>query len=112
MTETCPLGVVGTPTPALAAHGEEQMWDTLWTRQGRLQFGIEARCIDEEGNEVPRDGTSSGSLQVRGPWVVQRYYKRDESATDGDGWFDTRSEERRVGKECVRTCRSRWSQHH
>src|SRR3546814_1975246 len=59
MTETCPLGVVGTPTPALAAHGEEQMWDTLWTRQGRLQFGIEARCIDEEGNEVPRDGTRS-----------------------------------------------------
>src|SRR3546814_16649374 len=23
-----------------------------------------------------------------------------------------RSEERRVGKECVSTCRSRWSQHH
>src|SRR3546814_15586096 len=27
--------------------------------------------------------------------------------------FDTeRSEERRVGKECVRTCRSRWSPYH
>src|SRR3546814_13254173 len=24
----------------------------------------------------------------------------------------TRSEERRVGKECVSTCRSRWSAHH
>src|SRR3546814_17596601 len=24
----------------------------------------------------------------------------------------TRSEERRVGKECVRTCRYRWSQYH
>src|SRR3546814_18067072 len=24
-------------------------------------------------------------------------------------WGDTRSEERRVGKECVSTCRSRWS---
>src|SRR3546814_9816319 len=24
----------------------------------------------------------------------------------------TRSEERRVGKECVRTCRSRWSPYH
>src|SRR3546814_12237103 len=24
----------------------------------------------------------------------------------------TRSEERRVGKECVSTCRSRWSQYH
>src|SRR3546814_18339097 len=25
---------------------------------------------------------------------------------------DNRSEERRVGKECVSTCRSRWSQYH
>src|SRR3546814_10252975 len=26
--------------------------------------------------------------------------------------FDSRSEERRVGKECVSTCRSRWSPYH
>src|SRR3546814_5564009 len=26
--------------------------------------------------------------------------------------FDPRSEERRVGKECVSTCRSRWSPYH
>src|SRR3546814_18962480 len=26
--------------------------------------------------------------------------------------FPNRSEERRVGKECVSTCRSRWSQYH
>src|SRR3546814_19806604 len=37
-----------------------------------------------------------------------------------EGWFDDevlanydgRSEERRVGKECVSTCRSRWSPYH
>src|SRR3546814_14376863 len=29
-----------------------------------------------------------------------------------DQGIGTRSEARRVGKECVRTCRSRWSQHH
>src|SRR3546814_20478569 len=27
-------------------------------------------------------------------------------------WAMTRSEERRVGKECVSTCRSRWSPYH
>src|SRR3546814_12423237 len=26
--------------------------------------------------------------------------------------YDSRSEERRVGKECVSTCRSRWSPYH
>src|SRR3546814_10886974 len=28
------------------------------------------------------------------------------------GWQPLRSEERRVGKECVSTCRSRWSPYH
>src|SRR3546814_4012025 len=28
------------------------------------------------------------------------------------GLYHTRSEERRVGKECVSTCRSRWSPYH
>ena len=29
-----------------------------------------------------------------------------------DGVIDSRSEERRVGKECVSSCRSRWSPYH
>src|SRR3546814_17428185 len=38
-----------------------------------------------------------------------------DSATDGlweSTCFEARSEERRVGKECVSTCRSRWSPYH
>src|SRR3546814_14968816 len=30
----------------------------------------------------------------------------------GAGGFSSRSEERRAGKECVSTCRSRWSRYH
>src|SRR3546814_1815941 len=30
----------------------------------------------------------------------------------GSRWRESRSEERRVGKECVSTCRSRWSPYH
>lgn len=89
MTETAPLGVIATPTPALAALGEEKLDDAIWTRQGRLQFGIELKVVDEEGNEAPRDGESSGSLMVRGPWVVERYFRGAESVTDAGGWFDT-----------------------
>ncbi|HEY1426673.1 MAG TPA: long-chain fatty acid--CoA ligase [Caulobacteraceae bacterium] len=89
MTETCPLGVVATPTPALMAHGEAAAQEVIWTRQGRLQFGIELRCVDDDGVEAPRDGETSGALQVRGPWVVQRYYRQAEDAAAEDGWFDT-----------------------
>src|SRR3546814_19002902 len=34
------------------------------------------------------------------------------SSTRFPGWGAKRSEERRVGKECVSTCRSRWSPSH
>src|SRR3546814_2877230 len=37
-------------------------------------------------------------------------WKRDGLKITGDVAF--RSEERRVGKECVSTCRSRWSPYH
>src|SRR3546814_12206548 len=33
-------------------------------------------------------------------------------ATGEKRWVEERSEERRVGKECVSTCRSRWSPYH
>ena len=89
MTETTPLGVIATPTPALAALGDETLDDVIWTRQGRLQFGIELRVVDENGDDVPRDGKTSGSLLVRGPWTIQRYFRASADATQSDGWFDT-----------------------
>jgi fatty-acyl-CoA synthase len=89
MTETCPLGVVATPTPALAAQGEDQVDEVIWTRQGRLQFGIELRVVDDDGRDCPRDGETSGALMVRGPWTIQRYYRKDQDAANAQGWFDT-----------------------
>lgn len=89
MTETTPLGVIATPTPALAALGEEAIDEAIWTRQGRLQFGIELRVVDDQGNDVPRDGESSGALLVRGPWTIQRYFRAPADAVNADGWFDT-----------------------
>ncbi len=89
MTETCPLGVIATPTPELAALGEEAMDEAIWSRQGRLQFGIELEVMDDDGKPVPHDGETSGALMVRGPWTIQRYYRKDADVADADGWFDT-----------------------
>src|SRR3546814_19972489 len=38
--------------------------------------------------------------------------RRDRAAHDAIAIETRRSEERRVGKECVSTCRSRWSPYH
>ena len=89
MTETCPLGVIATPTPSIAALGEKEMQEILWTRQGRIQFGVEMRLIDEGGGICPHDGCTAGALQVRGPWVVQRYFREPADCTQEGDWFDT-----------------------
>jgi fatty-acyl-CoA synthase len=89
MTETAPLGVIATPTPALAALGEEKLDEAIWTRQGRLQFGIELKVMTENGAAAPRDGETSGALMVRGPWTIQRYFRGAKDVADSEGWFDT-----------------------
>ncbi len=89
MTETSPLGVVATPTPALEDLGPEGAQEQIWTRQGRMLFGIEIEIVDEEGQPLPHDGETAGALLVRGPWVLERYFRSDVSACDADGWFDT-----------------------
>lgn len=89
MTETSPLGVVSTPTPALAGLGKDAEQDVIWSRQGRMMFGIEIDVFDDDGAVLPHDGEASGSLKVKGPWVIDRYYGADEPASDADGWFET-----------------------
>ncbi|MCJ8189869.1 long-chain fatty acid--CoA ligase [Sphingomicrobium aestuariivivum] len=88
MTELSPIGsLAGKPAGWDDMSDEEQI---EWTaRQGRVPFGIEMRIVDDEGNVLPRDGKASGDLQVRGAWVIERYFKEDEPAIDADGWFST-----------------------
>ncbi len=90
MTETSPIGTLGGPT---------YDWDTLTldqkvdqaAMQGRPIFGVELRTVDldDPTKTLPRDGESSGALQIRGPWVIRRYFKAEEDALTADGWFDT-----------------------
>jgi fatty-acyl-CoA synthase len=89
MTETSPLGVVATPCPALDHLADEEQDQVIWTRQGRMQFGIELKVVGPDGVELPRDGTSSGALMVRGPWVLRRYFRAERDCVDEEGWFDT-----------------------
>ena len=89
MTETSPMGVINTPLPK---HQDEDA-ETAAARklkQGRGLFGVDLRIVDESDRELPRDGKSSGRLQVRGPWVSSAYFKAEgaQAFTD-DGWFDT-----------------------
>src|SRR3546814_5098283 len=57
-------------------------------------------------SDLPRQGEGDQCLSPRQP---DRGLDR---RADRDGAAARRSEERRVGKACVSTCRSRWSPYH
>ncbi|MGZ8313034.1 MAG: long-chain fatty acid--CoA ligase [Allosphingosinicella sp.] len=89
MTETSPIGTLGAPTADWDELSFDEQLD-LATKQGRVPFGVELRVIDDAGEVQPRDGTSSGRLQIRGPWVIQRYFQDEGGDCVGDdNWFDT-----------------------
>jgi acyl-CoA synthetase (AMP-forming)/AMP-acid ligase II len=88
MTETSPIGTMGSPTPNWDDLTLDEQIDVV-CKQGRTPFGVELRTVDDEGNMLPRDGKSSGALQIRGPWVIKRYFKAEADATDAEQWFDT-----------------------
>ncbi|PDH69259.1 MAG: long-chain fatty acid--CoA ligase [Acidimicrobiales bacterium MED-G01] len=48
---------------------------------GREIYGVELRLIDENGDEVQRDGTTPGELLARGPWVAGSYFGLDDDST-------------------------------
>ncbi len=62
------------------------------TDQGGAIPGVELRICDEDGNELPWDGTSVGEVEVRGPWVAKAYFDPDDDSNTTrfhDGWLRT-----------------------
>jgi len=88
MTELAPLGSFNVPKFPREHYSDEE-YDKLRVRAGRSVFGVSMKIVDENDEELPWDGVAFGALKVRGPWVVERYFKKDESALDDKGWFDT-----------------------
>jgi acyl-CoA synthetase (AMP-forming)/AMP-acid ligase II len=55
---------------------------------GRPAPGFDTKVVDDTGERV--DVGAIGELCVRGPFLMQRYYKRSrEECFDADGWFHT-----------------------
>lgn len=87
MTELSPLGTLATLDWAQSQRPREAQ-RRLLEKQGRVIYGIDMRIVDDAGRELPHDGVAFGELQVRGPWVIDRYFGADASPLV-DGWFPT-----------------------
>lgn len=91
MTEMSPLGTLCTlKNKHLALSKAEQT--RISQKQGRAIFGVDMKIVDSTGQEQPWDGKTYGDLLVRGPWILQQYYKGDSPLVldeQGRGWFPT-----------------------
>ena len=92
MTEMSPLGTLCTlKNKHLELPKEEQM--KILQKQGRAIYGVEMKIVNDAGDEQPWDGKSYGDLLVRGPWIIDSYYKGSGNplvrGADGHGWFPT-----------------------
>ena len=90
MTEMSPLGTFNTLLPGQNELPPAER-DAVRASQGRAVFGVDMRIVDDDDNELPRDGEAFGALQVRGPWICSGYFQLegDSDAHTGDGWFST-----------------------
>lgn len=88
MTEMSPLGSLNRALPYWDELSYEDRLDVR-CKQGRAACGVDMKIVGEDGADLPHDGETAGRLMVKGPWVIERYYKSNESALDENGWFDT-----------------------
>src|SRR3546814_15524427 len=82
--------------------------DEALEQANRLPYGLAAFAFTENGRRINRiaDNIESGMVGINS-FVISA-----NDAPFGGIKESGRSEERRVGKECVSTCRSRWSPYH
>jgi acyl-CoA synthetase (AMP-forming)/AMP-acid ligase II len=89
MTEMSPLGTI-----TRYNRGEHKLSDAerfaITAKQGRPVFGCEMKIVDDAGADLPQDGSVSGNMVVRGPWIVKGYMKGEgKSQFVEDDWFHT-----------------------
>ncbi len=79
MTELSPVGTIA--SPGSGARGT--------STSGRPPMGLDLKLTDRNGLALAEQRGEVGHLKVKGPSVVDRYFKADRDILDEDGYFDT-----------------------
>jgi len=74
MSETCPILSLAHLDAEMLELDEDAQAE-IRCKTGRAMPLVDVRVVDEQMQEVPRDGVSSGEIVVRAPWLTQGYLK-------------------------------------
>ena len=85
MTETSPVATFSRPPEG---DRDDDYWDAR-AKQGRPLPWVELRLVGDDGAEVPWDGSSTGEIEVRGPWIAAAYFRDPSEDKFDSGWLRT-----------------------
>lgn len=90
MTETL-SGVITAAIKRNMVDWPKEKLDQVRVKTGLPHPAIDAKVVDEKGQEVPHDNETIGEIVLRGHWIMEKYYKDPErtNAVWRDGWFHT-----------------------
>jgi acyl-CoA synthetase (AMP-forming)/AMP-acid ligase II len=66
--------------------------DQIMVKTGlAISPAIEARVVDQRGEDVPQDNETIGEIVLRGHWLMEQYFKEPERSAEAwrGGWFHT-----------------------
>jgi 3-(methylthio)propionyl---CoA ligase len=93
MTEMSPVGTAAVFKHKHLGAPQDERFAVMAT-QGRAVFGVDMKIVGDDGKELPWGGPVSGELLVRGPWIVEHYFRNEGGNplvldAQGRGWFPT-----------------------
>jgi acyl-CoA synthetase (AMP-forming)/AMP-acid ligase II len=90
MTETAPTTIASYVKKSMKDSAKEQL-DEIRVKTGLPMPGLEVKVVDDKGEPVANDNQTVGEIVMRGPWVMENYYKSPEKSAEvwRDGWFHT-----------------------
>ncbi|MBI4832660.1 MAG: long-chain-fatty-acid--CoA ligase [Candidatus Lindowbacteria bacterium] len=90
MTETAPTTITAFVKKSNKNRPKEKL-DEIRVKTGVPLPGLDVEVVDENGNPVASDNQTIGEIVIRGPWVMEEYYKDPQKTAEvwRDGWFHT-----------------------
>ena len=88
MTEMSPVGTMATFKPQMPMDNWQETLKYK-SKQGRVPYSVEMKIVNDENQELPRNGKAFGKLKVRGPGIAKSYFRQEGDTLDDNGWFDT-----------------------